>query len=121
PAVGRNQDGFVDRELVVFRIDDAQGRPYAILVNYPTHGTVLAYENRYISPDWPGMTRKAIEDALPGATALFFQGAAGNQGPTEGFTGDLAVAHRLGATLGYQALGVALGIETVDRRPKFEG
>jgi len=121
PAVGRNEDGFVDRELVVFRIDDAQGNPYAVLINYQTHGTVLAYENRYISPDWPGMTRKAVADAVPGATALFFQGAAGNQGPIEGFTGDLEVAHRLGATLGYQALGVAFGIETVDRRPKFEG
>lgn len=121
PAVGRNEDGFVDRELVVFRIDDAQGKPYAVLINYQTHGTVLAYENRYISPDWPGMTRKVVEDALPGATALFLQGAAGNQGPTEGFTGDLAVAHRLGTTLGYQALGVAFGIETVDRKPKFEG
>lgn len=121
PAVGRNEDGFIDRELVVFRIDDAQGKPYAVLINYQTHGTVLAYENRLISPDWPGMTRKTVENALPGATALFFQGAAGNQGPIEGFTGDLEVAHRLGATLGYQALGVALGIETVDRKPKFEG
>lgn len=121
PAVGRNKDGYVDRELVVFRMDDSQGKPYAILINYQTHGTVLAYENRKVSPDWIGMTRKVVEDALPGSTALFFQGAAGNQGPIEGFTGDLNVAHRLGATLGYQALGVAMGIETVKREPVFEG
>jgi hypothetical protein len=121
PAVGRNEEGFVDRELVVFRIDDAQGNPYAILMNFQTHGTVLAYENRKISPDWIGMTRKTVEAALPGSTALFFQGAAGNQGPIEGFTGDLNVANRLGAILGHQALGVAIGIETVDRAPVFEG
>lgn len=121
PAVGRNPDGFVDRELVVFRIDDAEGNPYAVLVNFQTHGTVLAYENKKISPDWIGMTRKVVEEALPGATCLFFQGAAGNQGPTEGFTGDLKVAHRLGATLGHQAAALALGIETVKREPKFEG
>jgi len=100
PAVGRNPDGFIDRELVVFRIDDAQGNPYAILANFQCHGTVLAYENKVISPDWIGMTRKVVEEAFPGAKCLFFQGAAGNQGPIEGFTGDLAVPHRLGGDPG---------------------
>ncbi len=121
PAVGRNPGGFVDRELVVFRIDDAQGNPYAILANFQCHGTVLAYENKFISPDWVGMTRKVVEEAFPGATCLFFQGAAGNQGPIEGFTGDLAVPHRLGAILGHQIAAVALQIETVERQPTFEG
>jgi hypothetical protein len=121
PAVGRNPGEFVDRELVVFRIDDAEGKPYAVLINFQCHGTVLAYENRKISPDWIGMTRKVVETALPGAMALYFQGAAGNQGPIEGFTGDLGVAHRLGAILCHQAAGVALGIATVKREPVFEG
>jgi hypothetical protein len=120
-AVGRNPKGFVDRELVVIRIDDAQGKPYAILANFQCHGTVLAYENKYLSPDWIGMTRKVVEQALPGATCLFFQGAAGSQGPIEGFTGDLDVAHRLGAILGHQVAALALGIETVRREPRFEG
>ena len=121
PAVGRNPGGFVDRELVVFRIDDAQGNPYAILANFQCHGTVLAYENKFISPDWVGMTRKVVEKAFPGATCLFFQGAAGNQGPIEGFTGDLAVPHRLGAILGHQIAALAMQIETVRREPAFEG
>ena len=120
-AVGRNPEGFVDRELVVIRIDDAQGNPYAVLANFQCHGTVLAYENKQLSPDWVGMTRKSVEQALPGATCLFFQGAAGNQGPIEGFTGDLAVPHRLGAILGHQAAALALEIETVRREPTFEG
>lgn len=121
PAVGRNPGGFVDRELVVFRIDDAEGRTIAILSNFQCHGTVLAYENKYLSADWPGMTRKVVEEAFPGALCLFFQGAAGNQGPIEGFTGDLGVAHRLGATLGHEIAAIALGIETVRREPAFEG
>jgi neutral/alkaline ceramidase-like enzyme len=120
-AVGRNPEGFVDRELVVARIDDAQGRPLAALVNFQCHGTVLAYENKLLSPDWVGMTRKVVESALPGAKCLYFQGAAGNQGPIEGFTGDVEVAHRLGSILGHQAAAIALGIETVRRAPKFEG
>ena len=121
PAVGRNPDGYIDRHLIVFRIDDAQGSPIAILANFQCHGTVLAYENKHLSPDWIGMTRRVLEDAFPGALALYFQGAAGNQGPIEGFTGDLEVAHRLGKTLGHQAAAVALQIETVRREPTFEG
>jgi hypothetical protein len=121
PAVGRNPDGFVDRELVVFRIDDARGQTMAVVANFQCHGTVLAYENRIISPDWVGMTRTTIEQAFPGALALFFQGAAGNQGPIEGFSGDLAVAHRLGRTLGHQVAAIAMQIETVRRMPTFEG
>lgn len=120
-AVGRNPDGFVDRELVVIRIDGADGKPMAVLVNFQCHGTVLAYENKFFSPDWIGPMRKAVETAMPGTICLFFQGAAGNQGPIEGFTGDLDVPKRLGSILGYQAAALALGIETVVREPKFEG
>ncbi len=121
PAVGRNPDGYVDRELVVFRIDDAAGKPLAVLANFQCHGTVLAYENKFLSPDWVGMMRRTVEDAFPGALCLYFQGAAGNQGPVEGFTGDLGVAHRLGRILGHQVAAVAEQIETVRREPTFEG
>ena len=121
PAVGRNPDGFVDRDLTVFRIDGANGAPIAVLANFQCHGTVLAYENKQLSPDWIGMTRKVVEDAFPGALCLYFQGAAGNQGPIEGFTGDVGVAHRLGRILGHQVAAVALQIETVRREPTFEG
>ena len=121
PSVGRNPEGLVDRDLVVARIDDASGHAVAVLVNFQCHGTVLAWENKMISPDWPGMMRKTIETALPGAKTLFFQGAAGNQGPIEGFTGDLRVPHRLGSILGHQAAALALQTDTVDRAAKFEG
>ncbi len=121
PAVGRNPAGFNDRELVVFRIDDARGNPLAVLANYPCHGTVLAYENKFISPDFVGTVRTTVEDAMPGALCLFFQGAAGNQGPIEGFSGDLGVAHRLGKILGHEVAAIAHKIETVRREPTFEG
>ncbi len=121
PAVGLNFDIPGDRQLPVIRIDDAEGNPYAILVNFQCHGTVLAYENQVVSPDWIGPMRNTVEASLPGATCLFFQGAAGNQGPIEGFTGDLEVAHRLGRILGYEAAALALRISTVRREPRFEG
>ena len=121
PAVGTNPDGFVDRDLIVFRIDDASGKPYAVLVNFQCHGTTLTFENKLISPDWVGMVRKTIETAMPGVLSLYFQGAAGNQGPIEGGTGDVAVAHRLGSILGHQAAALAFEIETVRREPVLEG
>jgi neutral ceramidase len=121
PAVGLNFDLPSDRQLPVIRIDDAEGNPYAVLVNFQCHGTVLAYENQMVSPDWIGPMRNTVEKSLPGATCLFFQGAAGNQGPIEGFTGDLEVPHRLGRILGHEAAALALQISTVRREPRFEG
>ncbi|MBL8293673.1 MAG: neutral/alkaline non-lysosomal ceramidase N-terminal domain-containing protein [Bryobacterales bacterium] len=121
PAVGRNPDGLVDRDLIVARVDRADGSPLAVLVNFQCHGTVMAWDNKLISPDWPGMTRKVIEQAFPGAHAMYFQGAAGNQGPIEGFTGDIGVAHRLGRILGHQAAAIAMQTDTVKRTPQFEG
>lgn len=120
-AVGQNPEEFVDRELVVIRIDRPDGKPYAIIGNFQCHGTVLGYENRLISPDWIGAFRTTLETAFPGTMVLYFQGAAGDQGPIEGFTGDREVARRLGATLGHQAAAVALGIDTVRRDIVFEG
>ena len=121
PAVGLNFKEFVDHELPVIRIDDAAGKPYAVLVNFQTHGTVLAYENQVVSPDWIGSMRNTVEAALPGATCLYFQGAAGNQGPIEGYSGDLELAHRLGGILGHEAAALAMRISTVRREPRFEG
>ncbi len=121
PAVGLNFEAFVDRDLPVIRIDDAQGKPYAVLVNFQTHGTVLAYENQVVSPDWIGSMRNTVEASLPGATCLYFQGACGNQGPIEGYSGDLEVPHRLGAILGHEAAALALRTSTVRREPRFEG
>lgn len=121
PAVGRNPDGFVDRELVVIRIDRADGTQLAVIGNFQCHGTVLGFENKQVSADWIGHTRATVEAAFPGALCLFFQGAAGNQGPVEGFSGDDRVAKRLGATLGHQIAAVALDIETVRREPVFDG
>jgi len=119
--VGLNPDEFVDRELPVLRIDDAQGRPMAVVVNFQCHGTVLGYENKIASGDWPAAMRKTVEEAYPGAVCLFLQGAAGNQGPVEGYTGDLSVSHRLGRILGLEAAAVAARIDTVRREPRLEG
>ena len=58
--------------------------------------------------------RETVESII-GGTCLFLQGAAGNQGPVEGFTGDTSVYRRLGKQLGIEAARIRLGIDPVPR------
>ena len=51
------------------------------LVNYACHPTTLAWENRLISPDYPGAMREVIEGETGGAPCIFLQGASGELGP----------------------------------------
>jgi hypothetical protein len=75
------------------------------LINYACHPTTLAWENRLISPDYPGATRETVEHAM-GVPCVFIQGASGELGPRHGYVGDVAVADQNGRQLGYAALSV---------------
>ena len=100
PAVGTNPEGFVDHDLIVFRIDDANGKPYAVLVNFQCHGTTLTFENKVISPDWIGMVRKTIEAGYAGGPQPLLSRRGGQSGTDRRRHGRcLAVAHRLGVDL----------------------
>ena len=46
------------------------------IVNFSTHPDVVSGE--YISADWPGFTRKYVEEDIPGVSALFFTGCQGD-------------------------------------------
>ncbi len=46
------------------------GRPIAILVNYAAHPTILAWDNRLISTDYPGTLRRTLE-GITGGLCLF--------------------------------------------------
>ena len=108
---GNNPDGPVDREVTVCRIDDTNGKPIATVVNFATHPTIAGHENDKITPDYPGAMKRVVERNLGGLT-LFLQGATGDIGPVEGFSGDLAVYRRAGARLGYEVCRVAEGVRT---------
>lgn len=112
---GRDWDGFVDHEVLVTGFDDEDGEPIATIVNYACHPTIMAQDNRLITPDYPGMTRKVVEENV-GGMCLFLQGAAGNIGPIDGFTGDLKVYRRAGHRLGLEASRVRLGMDPVPRK-----
>jgi hypothetical protein len=121
-VVGRNPEGFYDPTARILRIDGADGAPLAAVVHYATHPTIMAYENRLITPDYPGVVRRTVEQ-VTGAMCLFLQGCAGNIGPrvgiTEGHTGDTTYYKRAGATLGAEAAKVWLTLETRPYQEQF--
>src|SRR5439155_7400089 len=95
----------------VIRIDSAEGRPIAILVNFAAHPTILAWENRLISPDYPGTVRRTAEN-LAGGIGFFLQGAAGNQDTIRDFSGSVEDTRWIGRQIGLEAVRVANLIET---------
>lgn len=123
-TVGRNPEGFFDPTVRVLRIDGADGAPLAAVLHYATHPTIMAYENRLITPDYPGVARRTVEH-ITGATCLFIQGCAGNIGPrvgiTEGRTGDTSLYHRAGKTLGAEAARVYLSLDAESYEAVYAG
>ena len=89
-------------------------------MHYACHPTTIAWQSQYVTPDYPGMAKRVVEEQF-GGTCLFLQGATGNIGPSKGFTGDLSVYRKFGKLLGLEASKVALGIETLPREEKLVG
>lgn len=71
----------VDPTVSALIIKDAQSKTRTILVNYACHPSVLGPANLEYSADYPGAMRRAIESQIPGATALFVEGGAGDINP----------------------------------------
>jgi hypothetical protein len=102
----------VDHEVMVIKLDAPGGEPVATLVHYACHGTIMGPSNRLITPDYPGAMKRMVEQAL-GGRCLFLQGAAGNQGPVQGFQADPAIYRNLGSLLGHEVAAVALGLKNI--------
>lgn len=113
---GHNWDGFVDREVVVVRIDALDETPIATIVNYACHPTIMGPPNRLLTPDYPGAMKREVE-AIIGGMCLFLQGATGDIAPIYGYVGDPAVYHRAGKMLAVEAARVRL---TTPTRPHTE-
>lgn len=79
-SLGLNPDGAVDRRIGLLRIEKEDGKPLALIANYPIHGTVLSGESLEISGDAPGIVSEYVEQKS-GVPLLFINGAAGNLAP----------------------------------------
>jgi hypothetical protein len=72
-------DGPVDPRVSVLRVDGIAGEPLAVAVNFHSHCTAhMESDPRAISRDWPGELVDNLEQALPGAIALYLQGNCGD-------------------------------------------
>lgn len=109
-----------DDTVLVARVADIDGTLRATIVNYACHPTTLAWDNRLVSPDYPGAMREVVEQAT-GAPCLFVQGASGELGPREGFVGDVAIADRNGRQLGYAALAALSSLGPPAKRYVYTG
>lgn len=107
----------VDPTVTVVRVDGADGKPLAILVNYACHPVVLGSDNRQYSADFPAAMNRTVEEALGGRVMSFFlQGAPGDINPYHAVTRveEDAVKMRdwTGQRLGAEAARVAKEIQT---------
>ena len=88
-----------DKELAVLRLDTADGRPLAVLVNWAAHPTTIPSGTLKFSADYVGALKRKVSEAM-GAAPVFMQGAAGDLRTGRG-------------GMDYRAYGEALGMEAV--------
>lgn len=109
----------VDPTVSVLRVDTAEGKPLAVLVNYACHPVVFGPDNVEYSADYPAVTTQTVEKAFGGAPLCFFlQGAPGDINPYYAVIPleQNAVERRqwTGERLGEEAARVAEAIKTTE-------
>jgi hypothetical protein len=91
-VIGENQDGPVDHDVPVLRIDDPHGKLRGGVMGYACHNTT-ARDYLLINGDYAGFTQASLEAHHPGATALFVAGCGGDANPYPRGTIELAQQH----------------------------
>jgi neutral ceramidase len=107
----------LDPTLLVMRVDDVQGRPLAIVVNYACHPVVFGPDNLSYSADFVGPMTDTVEKAFDRKPlCLFLQGADGDINPyfatTELSDGAIAKRDWSAQQLGDEAVRVAKAIHS---------
>ncbi len=109
--------GPVDNEVGVIRVEDTNGQPRVILMNYACHADVVCLSYA-ISADYPGVAARKVEEAFGhGVNCLFVNGAAGNVAPLftvprktsakDPFITDYTPMEKMGELLAFETVKVA--------------
>jgi len=109
--LGANPDGPIDDKVQVVRIDSTSGKPIAVMIHYPCHGTSLGGRNSKISGEWMGRMQEYVEKQFPGVGSIYFQGAAGDINPRvvgglDGYQDDVKTTWALGEEIGTEVARV---------------
>ena len=76
----RRNDPDIDKELIVTRIDQINGDPMAVLVNWTAHPTFLGGQDMLVSAEWPGYMQIELQKLIGrNVTTMYFNGAEGDQ------------------------------------------
>lgn len=81
PGVARNrrhEGGITDPHLPLLRVQALDGAGIGVLTAYACHPVVLGADNLLWTADYPYFVRRKLEEAHPGATALFLTGCCGD-------------------------------------------
>jgi len=109
----RHDGGPVDETMSVLRVDTADGKPLALLINFAAHPTVVGGQPVLITADFPRGIYDYVQDKL-GAPAIYLNGAQGDQSPgnpTQATGDNYARAQALGEALAAKALEIRAGIK----------
>ena len=80
--LGRNPYGPTDKEVLVLKITDPDGKPVGAIFDYATHATSLGPDNMLISGDVLGISEQFVEQIIgKDFISQVFAGASGNIDP----------------------------------------
>jgi len=89
--IGVNSNGPVDHDIPVLKITTPDGKLQVVLFGYACHNTT---SNTYlINGDYAGFAQIELENANPGAVAMFIAGCGADQNPQPRGTIELASQH----------------------------
>ena len=103
----------------MIRLDDADGKAIALIVNYAAHPTMIDSADLRFSAEWPGAMMTAVEDQLK-TNCVFMQGASGDLTtmPNERSRG----ADAFGKAMAAHVIELSSSIKTqAPERPRLKG
>lgn len=89
--IGVNNEGPVDKDVPVLKVETPEGKVKAVLFGYACHNTTL--DIYQVNGDYAGFAQIEIEKANPGVTAMFLEGCGADQNPNPRRTVELAMQH----------------------------
>ena len=99
-----------DRDLSVMRLDDTNGKPVAVIINFTAHPTMISAEVLKFSADYVGALKETVEKEF-GGQAIFMQGASGDMSANKGENKDF---REFGQVLGREVVKLAASLKTED-------